>query len=253
MPPPTNNVPPLDPRLPESWQDCLIEEFNADYMVKLRRHLYAEDLLGWNLCPQQDDIFAALRETPLYSVRVVIVGEEPYCDGTAHGLCFSVQGGNVPRSLENILNRVQETIQCDDTPRSPTLGVNEQGRACLLRWANQGVLLLNSVLTVAEGLPKSHRGRGWEQFTDKIIEVVAQQRRGVVFMLWGEKAQEKASIVCQEGQDRGHRILCASHPSPRSATTTDKSFADCNHFQEANDFFRSLGLNEIDWCRVTEE
>ena len=245
------SIPPIELCLPESWIDSLSADVQSDYMLKLRRFLKAEELSGWQVCPSRVDILAALRETPLPSVKVVILGEEPYCRGAAHGLSFSVMGEEIPKSLENILSRVGATMRCDAVPGGSSNGVIQQNCGCLTGWANQGVLLLNSVLTVARDLPNSHRGRGWEKFTDKIIEVVARSRRGVVFMLWGNRAQKKARIVRQAGQCQEHLILCASHPSSRSVSQTDRPFADCEHFKDTN--VRLGSNNAIDWFRVTRD
>jgi uracil-DNA glycosylase len=220
-------------RLEESWRQALADEFAAPYMAALKAFLLAEKAAGKHIFPKAGNWFRALDLTPLPSVRVVILGQDPYHGaGQAHGLCFSVPPGvRIPPSLRNIHSELQSDL--DIRPASHGL---------LDSWAGQGVLLLNSVLTVEEGKPASHAGRGWERFTDAVIRQVDALPEPVVFMLWGAYAQRKAAFV-----DAGrHLVLKAAHPSPLSA---HNGFFGCRHFSRANAFLEAHGRGIVDWSQ----
>jgi uracil-DNA glycosylase len=221
-----------DIQLHESWKAPLLPEFQADYMVQLRAFLLAEKAAGKQIYPKASEWFRALDLTPLDRVRVVILGQDPYHGpGQAHGLCFSVKPGvRPPPSLVNIYKELQSDL---DIPRA-THGFLEH-------WAQQGVLLLNSVLTVEMAKAASHQKRGWERFTDAVIRVVNAKDDPVVFMLWGAYAQKKAAFVNAEK----HLILTAAHPSPLSA---HNGFLGCRHFSQCNAFLESKALPPIDWA-----
>jgi uracil-DNA glycosylase len=223
------NVPAI--RLEESWRNALAAEFSSPYMQSLKAFLSAEKERGKVIFPRGADYFRALDLTPLGKVRVVILGQDPYHgDGQAHGLCFSVRPGTrIPPSLINIYKELQAD-----------LGIRPVGHGFLEGWAKQGVLLLNSVLTVERSLAASHQGKGWERFTDAVIARVNAQADPVVFMLWGAYAQKKAAFVDQSR----HLVLKAAHPSPLSA---HNGFLGCRHFSRANAFLEENGLPPIDW------
>ena len=192
-------------KLEASWREKLEDQFQADYMLSLRKFLMQEKGQGKRIYPAGDEIFAALDATSFQKTKVVILGQDPYHgDGQAHGLCFSVNPGvQVPPSLLNIYKELQADV-----------GFKSPGHGCLRYWAEQGVLLLNSVLTVQAGQAASHQGKGWERFTDRIVELLNQEREGLVFILWGSYAQKKGAIV-----DRNrHLVLQSPHPSPLSAS-----------------------------------
>lgn len=213
------------------WYTALAEELSAPYMAGLRTFLNAEIGAGKQVFPKRADYFTALDLTPLDRVKVVILGQDPYHgDGQAHGLCFSVQPGvRVPPSLKNIYKELESD-----------LGIPKAGHGHLESWARQGVLLLNSVLTVERGLAASHRGRGWERFTDAVIARVDALPHPVVFLLWGAYAQKKAQFV----DTSRHLVLKAAHPSPLSA---HNGFLGCRHFSKANAFLEANGMQPIDW------
>ena len=218
-------------RLEESWRQALATEFGNPYMSELRRFLMSEKEAGKRIFPKGAEYFRALDLTPLDRVKVVILGQDPYHGpGQAHGLCFSVPPGvRIPPSLVNIYKELQSD-----------LGIPPAHHGFLEHWARQGVLLLNSVLTVEEARAASHQGRGWERFTDAVIRAVNDQCDGVVFMLWGSYAQKKASFV-----DRNrHLVLRAPHPSPLSA---HNGFFGSRHFSQANAFLVSRDKQPIDW------
>jgi uracil-DNA glycosylase len=219
-------------KLHPSWLQPLRDEFAEPYMVDLKRFLVAERQRGRTIFPKGCEWFRALDLTPLQKVRVVILGQDPYHgEGQAHGLCFSVQRGvRPPPSLVNIYKELQSDV-----------GLQPQRNGNLEHWAKQGVLLLNSVLTVEMGRAASHRDRGWERFTDRIIREVNSKTEPVVFMLWGSYAQKKAAFV----DTSKHLVLKAAHPSPLSAHS---GFFGCRHFSKANAFLGSHGLEPIDWA-----
>lgn len=221
-----------DIKLHDSWKAPLLPEFQADYMARLRAFLLAEKAAGKQIFPKGSEWFRALNLTPLDIVRVVILGQDPYHGpGQAHGLCFSVQPGvRPPPSLVNIYKELQSD-----------LGIQRPHHGFLEHWSQQGVLLLNSVLTVEMGQAASHQKRGWEQFTDAVIRLVNANEQPVVFMLWGAYAQRKADFV----DTSKHLVLKAAHPSPLSA---HNGFLGCQHFSKANIFLESKGLAPIDWA-----
>lgn len=217
-------------RIGSSWGDFLRTEFEAPYFADLMafvRSEYAKE----RVYPQRSKIFRAFDDCPLESVRVVVVGQDPYHGpGQANGLCFSVNPGvSFPPSLVNIFKEV-----------SSDLGTEKPLDGDLGRWADQGVLLLNSILTVRDGNPGSHQGRGWERFTDSVIRLLSEEYEHLVFMLWGGYAQRKGVII-----DRSkHLVLEAPHPSPLSVY---RGFFGCKHFSRANDYLAALGKDPIRW------
>lgn len=218
-------------QLPESWQAALQHELSADYMVTLMRFLVAEKDAGRIIYPDDSAWFRALELTPLDQVKVVILGQDPYHGpGQAHGLSFSVPAGVRPPPS---LNNIYKELQAD-------LGIARPRHGFLEHWARQGVLLLNSVLTVEQAKAASHRKKGWELFTDAIVRAVSEKHDPVVFMLWGAYAQSKAASVNGER----HLILKAAHPSPLSA---HNGFLGCKHFSQCNAFLISNGRPPIDW------
>lgn len=220
-----------DIALHQSWKAPLLSEFNSDYMAKLKAFLIAEKAGGKKIYPKGSEWFRALDLTPLDKVRVVILGQDPYHGpGQAHGLCFSVKPGvRPPPSLLNIYKELESD-----------LGLPRPRHGFLESWAKQGVLLLNSVLTVEMAKAASHQGKGWERFTDAVIRLINDQPGPVVFLLWGAYAQKKAAFV----DTSRHLVLKAAHPSPLSA---HNGFLGCKHFSATNAFLTSKGLAPIDW------
>jgi len=219
-------------RLVSSWKTRLASEFGQPYMVSLRQFLLERKSLGAVIYPPGDRIFNALNATPFEEVKVVILGQDPYHGpGQAHGLCFSVQDGVViPPSLVNIYKEL-----------AADLGVVPPSGGNLQRWAEQGVLLLNAVLTVERGQPAAHQGKGWERFTDRVVSELNDSRDGLVFMLWGSYAIKKGAVI-----DRNrHLVLTAPHPSPLSA---HRGFFGCRHFSRANEWLAAHGQAPIDWA-----
>jgi uracil-DNA glycosylase len=218
-------------KLQDSWRIPLTEEFAAPYIQALKAFLVAEKASGKTIFPRAGEWFRALDLTPLEEVRVVILGQDPYHGpGQAHGLCFSVRPDvRPPPSLVNIFKELNSD-----------LGLTRPSHGCLESWAKQGVLLLNSVLTVERGQAASHQGKGWEKFTDAIIRLVNAKPDPVVFLLWGAYAQKKAAFV----DASRHLVLKAAHPSPLSAHT---GFMGCRHFSQANAFLKARGFTPIDW------
>ncbi len=223
-------------KLDPSWRAPLSQEFASPYMAALRGFLLAERAAGKAIFPPARAWFRALDLTPLDAVRVVILGQDPYHGpGQAHGLCFSVPPGvRPPPSLGNIYKELKADLHLD-TP----------GHGFLESWARQGVLLLNSVLTVESGRAASHKERGWERFTDAVIALVAAKQDPVVFMLWGSYAQKKAAFVRDVTAGGHHLVLKAAHPSPLSA---HNGFLGCRHFSKANAFLEARGRAPIDWA-----
>jgi uracil-DNA glycosylase len=217
--------------LPDSWNAYLGEEFGAPYMQALRAFLAEEKAAHKVIYPHSSNWFRAFELTPLEQVKVVILGQDPYHGpNQAHGLCFSVRPGvPTPPSLQNIYKELAADV-----------GTSPVNHGFLESWARQGVMLLNSVLTVEQGNAGSHRNRGWETFTDRAIQVINEHCNGVVFLLWGSYAQKKASFV-----DRGkHLVLHAPHPSPLSA---HRGFFGTRHFSQANAFLQERGAVPVDW------
>ncbi|MFT7244890.1 MAG: uracil-DNA glycosylase [Candidatus Azotimanducaceae bacterium] len=221
-----------DVQLEASWLVHLRAEFEAVYMQELRAFLRQEKAAGKTIYPPGSALFNAFNTTPFDQVKVVILGQDPYHGpGQAHGLSFSVPDGvKPPPSLQNIYKEIQTDIGGEQRPTSGNL----------LRWAEQGVLLLNSVLTVEAQQAASHQGKGWEQFTDKVIEVVARERQNIVFLLWGSYAQKKGRVI----NPANHLVLKAPHPSPLSAY---RGFLGCGHFSACNRYLMENGHAPIDW------
>lgn len=228
--------------LHDSWKRVLLGEFDKPYMGKLREFLVAERAGRKAVYPKGGEIFAALDLTPLEEVRVVVIGQDPYHGpNQAHGLCFSVRAGvPEPPSLLNIFQEINADMRDPDVPGGNPDGHLGAGDGCLEGWARQGVLLLNAVLTVERGRAGSHAGRGWEMFTDRVVEVLNESREGLVFMLWGSYAQKKGAIVDRQR----HCVLTSPHPSPLSA---HRGFFGCRHFSKANRYLVSNGQAPIDW------
>ena len=218
------------PPITNDWRPALEVEFKKPYYKDLYKKVL-EEYRSRQIFPNPDDIFNAFHLTPLKDVKVVILGQDPYHnDGQAHGLCFSVKPDvEVPPSLVNIYKELQDDLGC----RIPNNGY-------LVKWAKQGVLMLNTVLTVRAHQANSHRGIGWEQFTDAVIRAVDAQDRPIVFLLWGRPAQMKKSML----HNPKHLILEAPHPSPLSAY---RGFFGCKHFSQTNAFLEKNGLAPIDW------
>ena len=221
--------------LGNDWDGILKEEFQKDYYLALREFLKSE-YSSRRIYPPMFDIFNALRYTSFNNTRVVILGQDPYHGaGQAHGLCFSVKRGTPPPpSLKNIFKELYDE-----------LGITEPECGELVGWAKQGVLLLNTTLTVREATPQSHKGRGWETFTDKIISIVNKKERPVVFMLWGGNARAKKYLITNPN----HLILECAHPSPLSAYA---GFFGCGHFKRANEFLLGKGEKTISWDKIND-
>ena len=212
------------------WLPALKAEFRKPYYAQLFQFV-KEEYATRVVYPPADDIFNAFHSTPLSQVKVVIIGQDPYHnEGQAHGMCFSVQPQvEIPPSLVNIYQELHDDLGCY---------VPDNGY--LKKWADQGVLLLNTVLTVRAHQANSHQGKGWEKFTDAVIEAVNAQNRPIVFLLWGRPAQMKANML----NNPNHLILKAPHPSPLSAY---RGFFGCRHFSQANNFLQAHGIDPIDW------
>lgn len=225
-------MPEASVKLEESWREALSHEFGSGYMDQLKAFLLEEKQRGKSIFPRGPEYFRALDLTPLSDVKVVILGQDPYHgQGQAHGLCFSVQPGvRIPPSLVNIYKELQSD-----------LGIPPAPHGFLESWAKQGVLLLNSVLTVEESRAASHQGKGWERFTDAVIRTVNDECNGVVFMLWGSYAQKKAAFV----DASRHLVLKAAHPSPLSA---HNGFLGSKHFSKADAYLKANGREPIDWA-----
>ncbi|MCE2945202.1 MAG: uracil-DNA glycosylase [Lysobacteraceae bacterium] len=217
--------------LEPSWQRRLGGWMQREDMRALSAFLRAEKAAGKRIYPPGREMFAAFAATPFDRVKVAILGQDPYHGpGQAHGLCFSVPPGvPVPPSLQNIFKEIQRD-----------LGLPVPSHGCLRAWADQGVLLLNAVLSVEDGRAGSHAGRGWEGFTDAAIEALSREREGLVFLLWGSYAQKKGAIIDRQR----HCVLQAPHPSPLSA---HRGFLGCGHFGKANRWLQGRGLAPIDW------
>jgi uracil-DNA glycosylase len=218
-------------KLDASWKSRVGDYLARPDMQQLSEFLRAELRAGKVIYPPPKLIFAALDATPFDQVKVVILGQDPYHGpGQAHGLCFSVQPGVlVPPSLENMFVELKRD-----------LGFERPDHGCLVPWARQGVLLLNSVLTVERGLAGSHQGKGWEGFTDAVIDHLNREREGLVFLLWGSYAQAKGKLI----DTSRHLVLKAPHPSPLSA---HRGFIGCGHFSKANKWLSEHGQAPIDW------
>lgn len=209
-----------------SWDALLADQFSAPYYLRLREFLKAEYRTGV-VFPPPEDIFNALKATPYEKVKVVLLGQDPYHgEGQAHGMCFSVRKGvPLPPSLKNIYKELERE-----------LGITPAAHGCLQKWAEEGVLLLNTVLTVRQGAPASHRGKGWELLTDRIITLLDERPEPLVFLLWGSHARAKKELI----KNPRHLILESAHPSPLSAHS---GFFGCDHFIKVNKFLK----DPIDW------
>jgi uracil-DNA glycosylase len=218
-----------------SWLEQLKGEFEKPYMKMLERFLAEEIRLGAVVYPPFEDVFNAFCQTPYSKTKVVIIGQDPYHGpGQAHGLSFSVpKGVGAPPSLQNIFKELKED-----------LGIAPPNHGCLIDWAKQGVLLLNATLTVRANEPKSHHGRGWETFTDRVVQLLCAREEPLAFLLWGKSAQDKFQHIQMEGKLKRHLVLSAAHPSPFSAHS---GFFGCRHFSKVNDFLLGSGQVPIDW------
>lgn len=220
----------MEVRIEKSWKEQLVSEFDKPYFTTLTdfvRKEYAER----QIFPPAKLIFNAFDSCPFGDVKVVILGQDPYHGiGQAHGLCFSVNDGvQNPPSLQNIYKEI-----------SSDLGIETLATGNLERWAKQGVFLLNATLTVRANMAGSHQGKGWERFTDAVIQILSEKRENLVFLLWGSYAQQKATLI----DSSKHLILKAVHPSPLSAY---RGFFGCKHFSKTNEYLRQNGLKEINW------
>ena len=220
----------MPPKFENDWKDLLAPEFEKDYYKKLHGFL-AREYRTQTVYPDMYEIFATLQATPYHEVKAVILGQDPYHGpGQAHGFSFSVKPGiEVPPSLQNIYKELQSDLGCT----IPTTGY-------LKKWADQGVLMLNAVLTVRAGYANSHAGMGWEVFTDRIITLLNEREDPVVFLLWGRNARAKKALITNPR----HLVLEAAHPSPLSAY---HGFFGCRHFSKTNDFLKEHGKTPIDW------
>ena len=212
------------------WDELLKGEFEKEYYLKLREFLKRE-YFTYQIYPNMYDIFNALKYTSYSDVKAVIIGQDPYHGpGQAHGLCFSVQKGvAIPPSLQNMYKELYSD-----------LGITPANHGYLKKWADNGVLMMNAVLTVRGGQANSHRNMGWEIFTDKVIELLNNREQPIVFILWGNNAKQKMKLITNPK----HLILQAEHPSPLSAFN---GFFGCKHFSKTNDFLISQGMTPIDW------
>ena len=212
------------------WDSALKKEFESDYFKKIEEFTN-EEYATRTVYPPKDEIFNAFKFTPLKNVKVVILGQDPYHEeGQAHGLAFSTpEGRPIPRSLKNIFKEIQNEY---------SYPIPESG--CLESWANQGVFLLNTVLTVRKGEANSHSDCGWQIFTDNVIKILNKQEQPIVFLLWGKQAEKKKEFL----DNPNHLVLVTSHPSPFSAR---RGFFESNHFKLANEFLSENNIKEIDW------
>ena len=220
----------INPEINSRWKESLHEEFNKDYFKRLKQFLLKEKQ-NLTIFPEGKNIFNAFNLTPFNKVKVVILGQDPYHGiGQAHGLSFSVPDGiKKPPSLKNIFKELTDDLQ---------IPITETGN--LTHWAKQGVLLLNATLTVRVKQAGSHQKQGWEEFTDSVIQKISDEKKDVIFLLWGRFAQDKEKLI----DNKKHHILSAPHPSPFSAYS---GFFGCRHFSKTNIILRKRGLTEIDW------
>ena len=212
------------------WDALLADEIKKDYYLRLREFL-KQEYTTRRIYPPMEDIFNALRHTSYSDVRAVILGQDPYHGaGQAHGMCFSVKKGTPPPpSLQNIFKELKAD-----------LGIDPPNHGELTQWADNGVLLLNTVLTVREGQANSHRGMGWEHFTDRVIQLLNERQQPIVFLLWGGNARSKANLITNPQ----HLVLQCAHPSPLSAY---HGFFGCRHFSKTNEFLTQHGMQPINW------
>ncbi len=216
--------------LEKSWENKMKKEFEKDYFSILNQFL-KQEYKEQTIFPEKKLIFNALNSIPFNKVKVVIIGQDPYHGkGQAHGLSFSVtEGIKTPPSLVNIFKEIESDLK-----------INNHGKGDLTKWAKQGVLLLNATLTVRENTAGSHQNKGWEQFTDQIISTISEERKDLVFLLWGKFAQNKAKLI----DKNKHHILMSSHPSPLSSY---RGFLGCKHFSECNNILKRDNKTEINW------
>lgn len=221
----------INPKIEASWKEAMADEFAKPYFKELKQFIIEEVKSGQKIYPPLPFIFAAFDKTPFHKVRVVILGQDPYHGpGQAHGLCFSVPLGiGQPPSLQNIFKELRGD-----------LGLALPHNGNLEHWTTQGVLLLNATLTVREGMAGSHHHKGWETFTDAVIQRLSDKLDGIIFLLWGKYAQSKESLIDMFK----HHVLMAAHPSPLSAYS---GFFGCKHFSRVNELLRAQGKEEIDW------
>ncbi len=217
-------------QLGNDWDEILAQEFQKPYYLQLRRFL-KDEYRNYTIYPNMHDIFNALKATSFENVKVVIIGQDPYHGpGQAHGMCFSVQKGiDVPPSLKNIYKELVSDV-----------GISLPQHGQLSYWAEQGILLLNTVLTVRQGQPNSHKGKGWEIFTDTVIKKINDKKTPVVFLLWGANARAKSALITNPK----HILLQAPHPSPLSAHS---GFFGCRHFSKTNQILMNNNMEPIDW------
>lgn len=228
----SSNASTVTPQIEESWKNQLQEEFQKPYFPEIKEFLLGEKQHNTTIYPPGKEIFNAYNKTGFDKVKVVILGQDPYHGkGQAHGLCFSVPDGvSPPPSLVNIFKEINNDV-----------GIPIPKSGNLEKWAEQGVFLLNAILTVKAHQAASHRNIGWEQFTDATIKKLSEEKKGIVFLLWGKFAHEKGFLI----DSAKHHILTASHPSPYSA---GYGFFGCKHFSKANELLKQQGLEEIDWA-----
>lgn len=219
------------PKIQDDWKKQLKEEFQKPYFSDIKKFLLGEKQRNTTVYPPGNMIFNAFNKTGFYEVKVVILGQDPYHGkGQAHGLCFSVPDGvPPPPSLVNIFKEINTDV-----------GISVPKSGNLEKWTEQGVFLLNAILTVKAHQAASHRNIGWEQFTDAAIKKLSDEREGIVFLLWGKFAREKGFLI----DSAKHHILTASHPSPYSA---ESGFFGCRHFSKTNELLKQQGVEEIDW------
>ena len=218
-------------QLESSWKEHLQSEFQKPYLLKLRQFLVSEIKKKHRIFPKPSEYFRALDTTSFDKVKVVLLGQDPYHGvNQAHGLCFSVKPGvPTPPSLKNIFSELKRD-----------LNISYPNHGCLESWAKQGVLLLNSTLTVTEGRAGSHQNQGWEEFTDRILSILNEKKENLVFMLWGSYAHRKGQFL----DKNRHLVLTAPHPSPLSA---NRGFFGCSHFSKANEYLNNMGQDKINW------
>lgn len=217
-------------KIGNEWDNLIGEEFSKDYFKNLCNNL-ADEYKKYTIYPARENVFNALKYTSYYDVKVLLLGQDPYHgEGQAHGLAFSVQKGtDKPPSLKNMFKELKSD-----------LGIDEPSHGCLEDWAKQGVMLLNTVLTVRDGEANSHKKLGWTIFTDKIIEKLNEREDPVIFILWGKNASEKLPLITNSK----HFVLSAAHPSPLSAS---RGFLGCRHYSKVNEILKRIGKEPIDW------
>ena len=222
----------MDVKINNEWKEVLSSEFNKEYFANLANFLHTEKSQGKTIYPPGKEIFSAFDLTPFSKVKVVILGQDPYHGpNQAHGLSFSVpQGVTAPPSLKNIYKEIESDLN---------IKLNKNGN--LEEWAKQGVFLLNAVLTVRASEPTSHSKIGWSSFTDKVIQTISESKEGIVFMLWGNFAKSKSSLIDKSK----HLVLEGAHPSPLARG----AFFGCKHFSKCNEYLSSLGKGPIDWSK----